>query len=132
MWRSSRASRAREWIADVTVLDPFTCGFERDSFSGLRVLILGLGRFGGGSGAARFFAQRDAEVTVTDQRPRDQLLDSVTQLDDVEIAHWRLGEHRDEDLEQGHSRQVTASLAGFISQRDVASLGPKAHEGLQG
>ena len=92
-------NRAGERTADVTVLDPHTCGSVRDSFSGLRVLILGLGRFGGGAGAARFFAQRDAEVTVTDQRPRDQLLDSVTQLDDVGIAHWRLGEHRDEDLE---------------------------------
>lgn len=67
-------------------------------FSGLRVLIFGLGRFGGGVGAARFFADRGADVTVTDQATATTLADSLAQLSDVPIACYQLGGHRPADF----------------------------------
>ncbi|MEM7263959.1 MAG: Mur ligase family protein, partial [Planctomycetota bacterium] len=68
------------------------------SFSGLKVLIFGLGRFGGGVGAARFFAERGAEVTVTDRSPTSTLTDSLEQLSDVPIHAYQLGRHREADF----------------------------------
>ena len=70
-----------------------------DNLSGLRVLIFGLGSFGGGAGAARFFCERGAEVTVTDLRSRSQLATTVTKLERLGVHRWRLGEHREQDFE---------------------------------
>ncbi|MCI0652028.1 MAG: UDP-N-acetylmuramoyl-L-alanine--D-glutamate ligase, partial [Planctomycetes bacterium] len=67
-------------------------------FAGLRVLIFGLGAFGGGAGAARFFAARGARVSITDQRTERELAAGIAALADCDIAAWRLGEHREEDV----------------------------------
>ena len=42
-----------------------------------RVLVLGLGRFGGGAAAARFFAERGHDVLVTDSKSEDRLAASL-------------------------------------------------------
>lgn len=62
-----------------------------------RALVMGLGRFGGGLGAARWLARRGARVLVTDQAPPEELADSVAALAglDVELV---LGGHREEDF----------------------------------
>ena len=70
------------------------------SLPGLRVLIFGLGTFGGGLGVARFFSERGAEVTVTDLQGATTLASSIAQLEDCAISRWRLGEHRLEDFEE--------------------------------
>lgn len=44
-----------------------------DELAGKRVLVLGLGRFGGGEGAVRFLCRSGAAVHVTDLRDSDQL-----------------------------------------------------------
>ena len=62
-----------------------------------QVTILGLGLFGGGAGAARFFAERGAKVIVSDQRDPAELAESVAALKDLPIE-YRLGEHRPEDF----------------------------------
>ncbi len=52
--------------------------------SGARVLLLGLGRFGGGAGALRFLVRRGAKVRVTDLRTAGRLaptLEAVSDLD---------------------------------------------------
>lgn len=67
-------------------------------YAGRRVTVFGLGTFGGGVGAVRFLAERGAIVTVTDRRTPDQLQESCQQLEDVPVACWRLGEHREEDF----------------------------------
>lgn len=84
-----------EVISNLSKPIPNRC--PRD-FSGLRVLIFGLGRFGGGVGAARFFAERGADVTVTDQAPSSTLQASLEQLADVPISCYQLGSHRAEDF----------------------------------
>ncbi len=73
--------------------------FDPDSFfsTSPAVTIMGLGRFGGGAGAARFFARRGARVTVTDMAGRDKLADSLASLADLPIS-CHLGGHSLEDF----------------------------------
>ncbi len=66
-----------------------------------RVTVLGLGRFGGGLGVARWWLDRGAEVLVTDLATREELADAAATLethDRSDRVHWRLGEHRIEDF----------------------------------
>jgi len=64
---------------------------------GSRVTVMGLGLFGGGAGAARYFASRGARVTVTDLRTAEQLRESVAALEGAGVE-LRLGGHREEDF----------------------------------
>ena len=67
-------------------------------YRGLRVTIMGLGRFGGGVAAARFLADRGARITVTDLAPEEKLAESLAELDGTPIAAFTLGRHDDEDF----------------------------------
>ncbi len=62
-----------------------------------RVTVMGLGLFGGGAGAARFFAARGAEVTVTDTASEDKLRPSVESLNGLGIR-FVLGRHDEADF----------------------------------
>jgi UDP-N-acetylmuramoylalanine--D-glutamate ligase len=62
-----------------------------------RVVVMGLGRFGGGVGVTRFLANRGHPVLVTDLAPANQLAQSIAQLQDLPVT-FRLGEHREEDF----------------------------------
>src|ERR1700759_854674 len=66
-------------------------------YSGKRVTIMGLGLFGGGVGAARFFAENGALVTVTDLRTEKDLRPSMDALKDLPICYV-LGRHDAEDF----------------------------------
>jgi len=57
---------------------------------------MGLGRFGGGVGVARFLAQQGARVTVTDRDSADDLAESVAAVGPCVTFH--LGGHRREDF----------------------------------
>lgn len=59
--------------------------------------ILGLGLFGGGVGAARYFAERGARVIVSDLRDETALRESIHALRDLPIT-YRLGAHAPEDF----------------------------------
>jgi UDP-N-acetylmuramoylalanine--D-glutamate ligase len=67
-------------------------------FRGRRVVVMGLGRFGGGVAAARWLARRGAEVAVTDLAPASSLAESLGALRDVPIAHYRLAGHDEADF----------------------------------
>ena len=62
-----------------------------------RVTIMGLGLFGGGGGAARFFAGLGAHVTVTDLASEEKLARSVQALDGLGIR-FILGRHDKPDF----------------------------------
>ena len=62
------------------------------NFHSKRVVVMGLGHFGGGVGVARWLAQQGARVTVTDQQPPEKLQASVAELADFPIA-FQLGGH---------------------------------------
>lgn len=84
----------------------------RGSFAGRKVLVMGLGHFGGSVGVARWLAEQGARVLVTDMQPAEKLQDGIaalkTYVDDGRIS-LRLGEHRMEDFTQ--SEVVVASPA---------------------
>ncbi len=70
-------------------------------FDGQRAVVMGLGRFGGGLGAARWLAGQGADVLVTDLEPEDRLHESVRQLDDLVRTgrvSLRLGGHNVSDF----------------------------------
>jgi len=62
-----------------------------------RVTVMGLGTFGGGVGAARFFAERGVEVTVTDLKDRGELSESISRLGGLGIR-FVLGRHDTRDF----------------------------------
>ena len=55
---------------------------DKDSFKGSRVLVMGLGTFGGGTDSAAFAAQAGAKVTVTDLAAEAKLAHAIEQLKD--------------------------------------------------
>ncbi len=66
-------------------------------FKNKRVLIMGLGLHGGGGGAARFFVEAGAKVTVTDLRSVKELASSLKALQGLPIQYV-LGKHRIADF----------------------------------
>ncbi len=60
--------------------------------AGQRAVVMGLGRFGGGVGVARYLARCGAKVTVTDRLDEAALRDSIEKLADLPID-LHLGGH---------------------------------------
>ncbi len=67
-------------------------------FYGQRATVMGLGRHGGGVGAARYLAQHGARVTVTDLAGTSELTDSLDQLAGTPIERFHVGGHRKGDF----------------------------------
>jgi len=67
--------------------------------AGKRVLVMGLGRFGGGVGVTRWLARQGADVTVTDLAEPDVLADALQQIADLSVT-LHLGGHREADFER--------------------------------
>jgi UDP-N-acetylmuramoylalanine--D-glutamate ligase len=72
-----------------------------DIAEGTRVTVMGLGRFGGGLGVARFLAQRGCDVLVTDLAHEEALAEPLAELkpfvDDGSVR-LRLGGHNVSDF----------------------------------
>ncbi|QDU34922.1 UDP-N-acetylmuramoylalanine--D-glutamate ligase MurD [Poriferisphaera corsica] len=66
-------------------------------YAGKKVLVMGLGRFGGGVGVSRWLVERGADVMVTDMGREEDLQKSLMALKGLEIA-YRLGEHNVSDF----------------------------------
>jgi len=72
----------------------------RYNFAAKKVLIMGLGRFGGGIDVARFAHGAGARVIVTDLASAEQLSDSLSRLRDLDGIEFHLGSHDPADFEQ--------------------------------
>ena len=57
-----------------------TTRLNSTDFAGKRVLVMGLGSFGGGAGVARFLVDAQAKVTVTDQSSAAELAEGLDHL----------------------------------------------------
>ena len=68
-----------------------------ESLAGKKVLVMGLGRFGGGVAVAKWLVQQEAVVTVNDAEPADKLEESIRHLDGLPIT-FKLGGHQLEDF----------------------------------
>ncbi len=75
-------------------MDGRTIGLE---FKGLRVTVVGLGRFGGGIGVTRWLCSQGAKVTVSDKAPPEELVESIRALEGLDVT-FHLGGHLDEDF----------------------------------
>lgn len=93
--------------------------------SDMRVLVMGLGRFGGGVGATRFLVQRGARVRVTDMAGAEALTPSLRRLDGLNVE-YRLGEHRESDL--GDADLLVVSPA--VDRRKSAFFAAAVRRGL--
>lgn len=65
---------------------------------GRRVTLMGLGRHGGGLGAARYLASRGVRLTVSDSGRFSSLAESLDQLSDFPIERIALGGHDEADF----------------------------------
>jgi len=73
---------------------------NKEFFVGKKVLVMGLGRFGGGVDTARFACDAGAKVTITDLASADELSDSIKQLEGFGQVEYHLGSHESSDFEQ--------------------------------
>lgn len=69
----------------------------KKEYSGKKVLVVGLGLQGGGSGVTKFFAELGAHVTVTDKKDEKILKTSIDQLKNLPIT-FHLGGHDMKDF----------------------------------
>jgi UDP-N-acetylmuramoylalanine--D-glutamate ligase len=95
------------------------------NLAGKKVLVMGLGRFGGGVGVSKWLASQGARVTVTDTARPDELAESVAKLQGLDIT-FKLGGHAVEDftsadlliinpaVDKGHSEFVQAALRAGV------------------
>ncbi len=67
-------------------------------FRGKKITVMGLGLLGRGVGDARYLAECGAELIVTDLKTREQLAESVAQIEAFPNVTFVLGEHRLEDF----------------------------------
>ncbi|RIK67097.1 MAG: UDP-N-acetylmuramoyl-L-alanine--D-glutamate ligase [Planctomycetota bacterium] len=68
-------------------------------FQGKRVIVMGLGRFGGGIGVTRWLCAQGAKVLVTDLAGEEKLAESLRELESLELTR-RLGGHVESDLDR--------------------------------
>jgi len=73
---------------------------KKDFFIGKKVLVMGLGRFGGGVDVTKFAAQVGAKVIVTDLATKQQLSDSIKKLKEFPDIQFHLGSHDPADFRQ--------------------------------
>lgn len=67
-------------------------------FIGKRVVVMGLGHFGGGIGVTRWLVSQGADVLVTDRADEPKLAGALKQLDGLRVR-YRLGGHDETDLD---------------------------------
>ncbi len=80
-----------------------TRGAGMRQFDGAQVVVMGLGRFGGGLGVTRWLAARGARVLLTDLDPSEKLAEPLGKLRDLieqERVMLRLGGHDAKDFER--------------------------------
>jgi UDP-N-acetylmuramoylalanine--D-glutamate ligase len=72
---------------------------NEDFFKNKKVLVMGLGRFGGGVDATEFACGAGAKVIVTDLAPAEKLQDSIEKLKEFPDIEFHLGSHEASDFE---------------------------------
>lgn len=81
-----------------------------EPFKGKKITVMGLGLLGRGLGDAKFLAECDAEVTVTDLKTETELADSVRELKEFPNVTFVFGVHRMEDFENRDMVLVAAGV----------------------
>ena len=84
---------------------------NREFFAGKKVLVMGLGRFGGGLDTARFASRAGAKVIVTDLANAEQLGDSISRLKKSPNIELHLAGHSANDFKQADIVIVNPAVA---------------------
>ena len=72
---------------------------KRDLLKGKNILVMGLGKFGGGLDCAKFAAAcADSKVVVADMATADKLADAISELKSFDNIEFHLGEHSESDF----------------------------------
>jgi UDP-N-acetylmuramoylalanine--D-glutamate ligase len=72
---------------------------DKNFFRDKKILVMGLGRFGGGVDVVKFACEKGAKVIVTDLAKREELAESIAQLEGLNVE-YHLGSHDPADFEQ--------------------------------
>ena len=72
---------------------------DKSIFRDKKILVMGLGRFGGGVDVVKFACSAGAKVIVTDLAQREALAESITQLKGLDVD-YHLGSHNTTDFHQ--------------------------------
>jgi len=117
---------------------------NKEFFTGKNVLVMGLGRFGGGVDTAKFAARASARVVVTDLAQPQQLSNSIKQLEEFPDIEYHLGSHNPADFEQAdivianpavapdneflklarqHNKFITSQINIFFELSDTTVIG---------
>jgi len=84
----------------------------KEFFAERTVLVMGLGRFGGGSDSAEFAAKAGANVIVTDLAEKQQLSESVGRLKQFANINFHLGQHWESDFQTADIIIVNPAVPG--------------------
>ncbi|UCD49981.1 MAG: UDP-N-acetylmuramoyl-L-alanine--D-glutamate ligase [Phycisphaerales bacterium] len=84
------------------------------------VLVMGLGRFGGGVDVARFAAGAGARVVVTDAATEEKLVDSLEQLRELPGIELKLGGHDPDDFMAADMVVVNPAVRGDHPLLEIA------------
>jgi UDP-N-acetylmuramoylalanine--D-glutamate ligase len=72
---------------------------DKSIFRDKKILVMGLGRFGGGVDVVKFACSAGAKVIVTDLAQREALAESISQLKGLDVD-YHLGSHEPADFHQ--------------------------------
>jgi UDP-N-acetylmuramoylalanine--D-glutamate ligase len=85
---------------------------DKYEFAGKTVLVMGLGRFGGGVDVTKFAHSAGAKVIVTDLASAEQLSDSLSRLRDLDGIEFHLGSHDPTDFKQANIIVANPAVPG--------------------
>lgn len=84
---------------------------NKQLFAGKNVLVMGLGRFGGGVDVAKFVYNTGGKVIITDLTPAEKLQDSIEKLKEFPYIEFHLGSHNPTDFKQADVIVVNPAVA---------------------
>ena len=94
--------------------------YPRYDFAGKTVLVMGLGRFGGGVDAAEFALKAGAKVIITDSATEHQLRDSINKLKKFSNIKFHLGSHDPDDFEKADIVVANPAVPGNNIYLEIA------------
>ncbi len=92
----------------------------RYEFAGKTVLVMGLGRFGGGVDVAEFAARAGAKVIVSDLAPARDLSGSIHRLKEFSGIEFHLGSHEPADFKQADIIVANPAVPGDNEFLEIA------------
>ncbi|MCK4959733.1 MAG: UDP-N-acetylmuramoyl-L-alanine--D-glutamate ligase, partial [Planctomycetes bacterium] len=99
---------------------------DRDYFKGKTVLVMGLGRFGGGVDSAVFAHRAGAKVIVTDLADETALAGPLGQLREFGGIEYHLGEHREADFGAAGPADIVIANPAVASDNRFLEIARKA------